>query len=350
MGETEQDHVDRRGFLKALVATGAAAAVTGTGAAILSKHSQQAGTSAVPLTTTSTTAMIMPSVQDSADLAGLRAQLAVAQTENARLQAALAASEHELSLRRQAESNDQSTSEVLQMELQSANQRVTALAGLVALYEQLEDVNLIGTINSGLSAFSARLADLMAETPTLADGIAAGREALQDIEGHIPLLQNGRIWLGQHLDRLNGFYDASRRILEEGAERLGSFLDMLNNWMQEVRKWLPFNLGQRTMNLIEALSRVLGEVPNTLSGLDTNIAQPLDEWLARDGEETTRLQRKLVQPLRARVLAQGEQVVSRVEELEETYQSQLSQPWETAVEQRQAIRQLIADYRSQYQV
>jgi hypothetical protein len=95
-------------------------------------------------------------------------------------------------------------------------------------------------------------------------------------------------------------------MLEEGAERLGSFLEMLNNWLQEVRKWLPFNMGQRSGRYYGSAVSVLGEVPHTLSGLDTNIAQPLDEWLAHDGEETTRLQRKLVQPLRARVLSKGE--------------------------------------------
>lgn len=350
LDEEMEEMVDRRGFIKALAATGAAAAVTGAGIATWQKNPQQIGNlaaTAVPHTVSNT---ILPAASEGLDAAGLRAQLAAAQAENARLQASLVAAEHELSLYRQAEVNGQSATEVLQLELQSANQRMTALAGLVALYEQLEDVNLIGAINSGLAVFSSRLAEMMATTPTLREGIAAGRAALQEVEGHIPLLQNGRIWLGQHLARLGSFYENARRILEEGAERLGSFLEMLNNWVQEIRKWLPFNLGQRTTDLMEALSEVLGEVPHTLSGLDTNIAQPLDEWLADDGEATTRLQRKLVQPLRARVLAQGEQLVGQAEQLEETYQSHLSKPWETAVEQRESIRQLIAEYRTQYEV
>jgi chromosome segregation ATPase len=350
MNEKRDENVDRRGFLKAMAATAAAATVTGVGAAMLGQNTQKATNTALSAVPQTSSAAIMPATQNGPELAALRAQLAAAQTENARLQAALAASEHELSLYRQADSSSQSTTEALQLELQSANQRVTALAGLVALYEQLEGINLVDTVNSGLAALSSRLADLMSETPTLAEGIAAGRVALADLEGHIPLLQNGRIWLNQHLERLSGFYEGARRLLEEGAERLGSFLDMLNNWFQEVRKWLPFNMGQRAADIMEALSRVLAEVPHTLSGLDTNIAQPLDEWLARDGEETTRLQRKLVQPLRARVLSKGEQVVNQAEQLQETYQAHLSQPWETAVEQRQAIRQLIADYRNEHQV
>jgi hypothetical protein len=350
MSKVQDENVDRRGFLKAVAATAAAATVTGVGAAVLNQNSRNAASTPLTAVPQTASSVMMPAAQSGTDLATLRAQLTVAQTENARLQAALAASEHELSLYRQADSSSSSATEGLQLELQSANQRVTALAGLVALYEQLEGINVVDTVNSGLAVLSSRLAGLMAETPTLTEGIAAGRTALQDIESHIPLLQNGRIWLGQHLARVSGFYENARHILEEGAERLGSFLDMLNNWFQEVRKWLPFNMGQRTADILEALSAVLGEVPHTLSGLDTNIAQPLDEWLAHDGEETTRLQRKLVQPLRARVLNSGEQVVGQAEQLQEAYQAHLSQPWETAVEQRQAIRQLIDEYRTEYQV
>jgi hypothetical protein len=350
MSDIENETVDRRGFLKAITATAAAASVTGVGAAILGQNMQKGAGTAISAVPQTSSAVIMPAAHGETELAALRAQLAAAQTENARLQAALAASEHELGMYRQADSSSQSTTEALQLELQSANQRVTALAGLVALYEQLEEINLVDTVNSGLAVLASRLAGLMAETPTLAEGIAAGRIALQEVEGHIPLLQNGRVWLGHHLERLAGFYDGARRLLEEGADRLGSFLEMLNNWFQDVRKWLPFNMGQRAADIMEALSRVLAEVPHTLSGLDTNVAQPLDEWLARDGEETTRLQRKLVQPLRARVLNKGEEIVTQAEQLQEAYQAQLSQPWETAVEQRQAIRHLIADYRTQHQV
>ncbi len=350
MGNLDDEMVDRRGFIKALAATGAAAAVTGVGIATWRGDQAPVGNLVATAVPATSSANILPIAQEGLDAAGLRAQLAAAQAENARLQAALLASEHQLSLYQEAETTGHSAAESLQLELQSANRQVTALTGLVALYEQLEGVNLAGTINAGLALFSGRLAEMAGNAPTLRQGIAAGRDALQEVEGHIPLLQNGRIWLGQHIDRLDGFYDHARRILEEGSERLGSFLEMLNNWVQEIRKWLPFNLGQRTTNLMESLARVLGEVPHTLSGLKTNVAQPLDEWLARDGEETTRLERKLVQPLRARVLTQSEALVSQTEQLEEIYQTQVSQPWESAVARREAVRQLIANYRAEHQV
>jgi hypothetical protein len=350
MSEQQNENVNRRGFLKAIVVTAGAAAATGAGAALWNQQSSLVGERATAAVSHTTSTQILPAVQGGTETAVLRTQLATTQAENARLQAALAAAQHQLSLYEKADGTTQSSTEGLHLELQSANQRVTALAGLVALYEQLENINVVGTVNSGLAVLSTRLADLMAETPTLAEGIAAGQAALADLEGHIPLLQNGRIWLGQHLERLSGFYEAARRLLEEGAERLGSFLDMLNNWFQEVRKWLPFNMGQRAADIMAALSQVLAEIPHTLSGLDTNVAQPLDEWLARDGEETTRLQRKLVQPLRARVLSKGTEVVNQAEQLQTTYQEQLAAPWQTVVEQREAIRELIADYRSQHEV
>ena len=342
----ENETVNRRGFLKAA----AAATVTGVGGVILGQKNSQNGSQNQSIPTTAVSAPPISNHPSTTEATTLQAQLAAAQAENARLQAALAASEHQLSLYQQAEASGQSTSAALQLELQSTNQRVTALAGLVALYEQLDSINVVDTVNSGMAILSSRLSELMADTPTLAAGIMTGRAALEEVEGHIPLLQNGRIWLSQHLDRVSRFYNNARRLLEEGADRLGSFLEMLNNWFQEVRKWLPFNMGQRSADIMAALSDVLAEIPNTLSGLDTNIAQPLDQWLARDGQETTRLQRHLVQPLRTQVLSKGEQLVEQADRLQEAYQDHLSQPWETAVSKRQIIHQLITEYRSEHHV
>jgi hypothetical protein len=94
MSEQQSDNVNRRGFLKALAATAGAAAVTGGGAAIWSQRSQLVGDglqTAVSHSQT-TTAQILPPVAGESEAAILRAQLAAAQAENARLQAALVAS------------------------------------------------------------------------------------------------------------------------------------------------------------------------------------------------------------------------------------------------------------------
>ena len=46
-----------------------------------------------------------------------------------------------------------------------------------------------------------------------------------------------------------------------------------------------------------ALTTLVGETPNTVNGVQQNVAQPLDIWLGSANEEAP-LQRKLVKPMR----------------------------------------------------
>jgi hypothetical protein len=75
MSDLENETVDRRGFLKAITATAAAASVTGVGAAILGQNMQKGAGTAISAVPQTSSAMIMPAVQGETEAATLRAQL-----------------------------------------------------------------------------------------------------------------------------------------------------------------------------------------------------------------------------------------------------------------------------------
>lgn len=332
--------VNRREFLKMASITAVAATATGAGAAVLTRQAI-----APPIPPALLLPEAPPSLSVGQSAAELLAQLASARAENRRLQTELTAAQQRV------DAQGSATAEVVQLraELDTANEQVSLLVGLVALYEQMDEIDLQGVWQVGVTAVSNSLADLVADVPWLQNGIAAGQQALQDMEAHIPLLQNGRIWLEDHRNTLRRYYEGVKSLLETAVAAAGPFIDMLNAWFQDILKWLPFGLGTRAGEIMQSLADLLGEIPYTLSGLDTNIAQPLALWL-EEREGGAPLQQEVIEPLRKEVLAKAEQVAQKAQEIEGVYQNELLQQVETAVASQEIIRALINNYRQEHEI
>ncbi|MEM7118525.1 MAG: twin-arginine translocation signal domain-containing protein [Chloroflexota bacterium] len=351
MATKEQNgNVDRRGFLKAAVATAVAATATGAGAALVTNN---ASTQTAVLATPIPQAPVVQSAQNILaahnDTADLLSRLASAQAENMRLQASLDAAQRQLGSLQTANVDSNAASEALSVELATATEQIGVLSGLVALYEQLDEVDVAATLDQGLTAVSETIGDLVDNTPLLRSSIETGQEVIDEIEAHIPTLEDGRLWLDEHLGQVQGFYNGVQVLLENIVESVGPFLDMLNQWFADVRKWLPFRMGERAAEVMVALTTLVSETPNTVNGVQQNVAQPLDIWLGKANEEAP-LQRKLVKPMRDNLFAEASNTILRAEQVKTSYQGNLAEPMETAVTSQKIIRDLITSYREQHQV
>jgi hypothetical protein len=342
----------RRDFLRALAASATAATALGGGAALLANRLKDA-----PVTTAVISAPpSLPPMQAAiaatpagADTADLLSRLASAQAENLRLQSELDAMQRRLEGLQTASGETGEANAALQTELASANNRVSLLAGLVALYEQLDQLDLSAAVDSGLDVFGGVIDGLIEELPGLEAGIDAGRAALDELDAHLPTMQNGRIWLEGHMARLATFFDAAEQVLEAALESAGSFLQKLNDWFQSILRWVPFGAGRRTAEVMNALVSLLDETPQTIHGLRSNIATPLDLWL-QDEAGDLRLRARLVKPLREQALQPASQVAERARQTRDRYVQDLVEPVRTAARGRGLIREQIAAYRSKYQL
>lgn len=364
--------ISRRSFLKGAALTAVAATATGAGAAILSQKDAvgppviEAITQPTypPLPTSAAAATLAPqpttaavAVQSAAESAvvpsgqneELLANLAQSQADNMRLQAELDALRRELDSVLATAQEQQAAREALGLELEQANNQIGILGGLVALYEQLDDVDLGELLSQGLGAVSSQFDELFQQVPLLSDGIQSGELALAEVEGQLPLLENGRQWLDSQVSKVEGFYSEVEAVLRDAVEAVGSFLEMLENWFEGLKRWLPFNIGAKAINVMAALTTLLGETPHTLSGLNTNVAQPLDFWLARE-EDTPALQRRLIKPLREQVLSRATDTLAKTESVKTAYQIQVVEPVQAALENRRLAREAINAYRQQHQV
>ncbi|MFZ1399593.1 MAG: twin-arginine translocation signal domain-containing protein [Candidatus Promineifilaceae bacterium] len=342
----EEQAVSRRNFIKAAMVTAVAASATGAGAAIYNQN-QNAATvitsapNAAPIVRTAVPP-ISPTDPD------LFTRLAAAQAENVRLQAALEAAQRQLS---NLQSNTQtavSDSEALTMQLGQANEQIGVLAGLIALYDQFASVDVETAVSEGFSNFTGEVEEMLAEMPTLSESIQMGRQALQNFESQVPVLDNGRLWLIDHLAKIENYFASVERLLSEAVERVGPFLQMLTDWFESVKRWLPFGIGQTAAAIMQSITTLIMETPNTLSGLNTNVMQPLDVWLNRDQNNETALNRTLITPLRDDLMPKADNTVSKVQQMDTTYKTVLKEPVETAVSSQRAIRGLIVAYRERH--
>ena len=121
---------------------------------------------------------------------------------------------------------------------------------------------------------------------------------------------------------------------------------MLGDWFATVLKWLPFGMGNTAARVVSALTDLIGETPHTLSGLHTNVSQPLALWVGDvDGEKPLNV--NLVRPLREKTIAQAKQVATHANNLQTDYDAKVVKPTRTALQSRQSVREMIAQYRQQ---
>jgi chromosome segregation ATPase len=342
-----EQQISRRRFIQTAALTAVAATAAGTGAAML------AGKNSAPIVVDSGPVVLPDAAQvvltGNEDLAELFAKLAAAQAENVRLKAELDAAQRNLSAWQDSGANASSQAQTLSAELENSLQEVSVLSGLVALYEQLDEVDVPALLEDGVTAVSQSFDELMSRVPTLTEGMEIGQMALTEFEEQLPLLENGRIWLERNNEKLQAYFDALESLLANAVDSVAPFLEMLTAWFQDIRKWLPFNIGQKAAEVMESATLLLSETPHTISGLRTNVAQPLDQWLAYEDDDI-RVRRNLIKPMREKVLDKAKEVNDQVETVKQVYDSQLAAPWQTAVEQQQTLRQLIAEYRQEHQL
>lgn len=349
--------MNRRGFLKAAALTAVAATATGTGAALLIDQGNQQPTITSVQAPPSLPNTAQTTIQTSQDSSELMSRLAAAQAENVRLQSELSAVQRQLEASQNAlGSENNAVGEAYQGQLEEANSQIDLLAGqvgilggLVALYEQLEGVDLGTVASNGIASVNGVLDELFQNVPSVEEGLLAGQQALSEFEAQVPLVDNGRRWLEGQIEIVNGYYAAVEEALSDAVEIVGSFLQMLNQWFQDVLKWLPFGIGDKAARIMDAMTNLLGETPNTISGVRTNVVQPLNAWFQIE-ENETHLTRRLIKPVRDGALNRAAAAMSQTHSVKNVYDTQLAQPLQTSLEQRNAIKQLIAAYRQEHQI
>ena len=340
--------IDRRRFLLAIAATAAAATATGAGAALL-KKGEPAPVADIPLPAAVTNTQAV--VTSGGEMAGLAADLIAAQADNIRLQAELDAAQRRLAAIENASGSSGSTITNLQNELADAGNRLGVLSGLIALYEQLDEIDLNSVLVGGLTAVEGAFVELTDELPSLEEGLTLGQQALQQLEDELPTMSAARGWLDTQMERLGGFYGGVLVALADVVDEAGDFLQMLGRWFADVLDWLPFGMGDKASRIMAALTNMLSETTATMNGYSANAGVHLDRWLKPEqAGAPLPLQTQLVQPLRDKALAPAGSLANKATAAKAAFKANLVDPANYTLANQALLRDQIAAYRTTHKL
>jgi multidrug efflux pump subunit AcrA (membrane-fusion protein) len=264
-------------------------------------------------------------------------QLTAASAQNAQLAGAVNAAQQEAS-------DLKAKLAAAQTALDAVNKRLARSQDLIGLYNQLDGVGLDGVVATGLGVVSGALAGVAGPAALLRDGVDAAHGLLTNFEQVLPHFNSAMAWLGEQVVKTKVALWAVESAAQQAANStLSGVTAVFGGFVSFVLDHLPFNIGAN-------VRQTLSEVQTLLTGVTTLSDQAADQVLLKisryvdDGPQGW--QQALVTPLRTNTLAPAGQVLAAVSGASDAFHSSLNQPTQAALQQRQALRDQIANFRS----
>ncbi len=230
---------------------------------------------------------------------------------------------------------------------QSAEEELERLRGLVALYEQLERVGLDAILQTGLLALTAPLELLELGTVGLRNGLESLETALLRVEVSFPAIQQGIIWVEDQVSAVAGLLQRVEDAVGKALDRASPITAALGDLVNYVLDRLPFGAGEKVREALDRISELVGSVPELVEGLNTHLLEPLrEDWFST--EEGEGIGGRLIEPLVSVLLNPLEEHLDNLATLLATWESKLSGPVQTAIEERHGLIEQIDRYREQH--
>ena len=236
----------------------------------------------------------------------------------------------------------------LEAQLDETTKTRAAALGLVALYEQLEDVDIRQTFQTGINAVGAAWDEFVEDIPAASEGLVQASAMIGEFDGQIPLFQSARTWLAVRLELLRRDNNIMQEILSGFADPVGPLLEMLGRWFDDVRKWVPSRFLETANQVIDSLMATVSGVPVTVDGAQATVASALDGWFAEDAEDVDGnpiIRNRLFRPLTDKTLPSALTVLQKTSIAKQKYEADLVTQVAESLNRQQTIAAQILDYR-----
>ncbi len=266
------------------------------------------------------------------EVALLNNQIGAATGENDQLSILLKASQDE-NLRLKQQVSD------LQGQVSTTETKLADANTVLSLYDQLEAVGLDDLAHNGLQSFAGALAVAVGLLPATATGVATARTLLDQFEAQLPDLKGGVSWLAERVLNLKvGLFSLETAANALAGVTAGGVSAAFGGFAKYIVGYLPFDIGRKIQEAMSA-TQTLVDSNSTLAGdVDQKVFEKLSPHFS-DGPANVKV--KVIDPVRAQGLQPAGELVNAVSQTDATYQSQLAQPLQTALDQRAQLRQQI---------
>lgn len=233
-------------------------------------------------------------------------------------------------------------------ELAQAKQDIARLWGLVRLHEKLDETGLEQVVLSGMAAFGAGLGALAGAVEAVQTGIKAVQDGLIKLDTVLPTIRASLAWL----EGLIGDLDRRVHLLEDAIGRAVNQVSPITQALDDVWKSilavLPPVTSARIKEVLDRVGEIVTFIPRATGDINLKVLTPFRTgWLP---EGPSGLTGWLIEPFNAKLLGPLQALLGQWSELARRWESDLTVPAKAAINRRDAIRQEIADYRSQHRL
>jgi hypothetical protein len=271
----------------------------------------------------------------------LDADLAAATSQNAQLANAITVAQQET-----LTAKTQLTE--AQAKLQTAEARLAQYQGLIALYDQLDNIGLDALAQDGLKSAAAGLTTALGVLPLVQTGVQTANSLLDDFEKLLPHFNAAFTWLSEQMIKLKlNLHTLEKAAKTTLAEAATGVVAVFGGFIKFVLDYLPFNIGEQTRAAFGAAQTVIVNISDVAAQSDAKVFEQVWRYV---GGGPNSWEKQLVKPLREQTLAPASQLASAVEQAHATFNTALQTPMQSALEQRAALKARINEQRTLHQL
>jgi hypothetical protein len=218
------------------------------------------------------------------------------------------------------------------------------LRGLLALYENLEQVGIDALLSTGVAALSLSLEGLQTGVTVLEKGVGLVDAGVSGFERSFSSIRGGLILVEGLFASLETRVEQLQETMREVQEFVAPVSDAVGSLLSSLVERIP-GVGPATLDALDRISELTGALPDAIGEVRSRLVEPLREDWFTDDEESG-LKGELLNPLQEELLEPLETFLGDLADAIDQWQGELVDPVEEALTEREVIKRQIADYKT----
>ena len=223
---------------------------------------------------------------------------------------------------------------------------LTKLRALVALYEQLEKVGLDAILQTGMNVVRGALDTIKGGVNLMRSGVTTAETALRNFQTMLDGLQSVAHAAEQVLNDLAQKFHAAEGLVIAVLGTALPLADSIAGFFNTLLDKIPFGVGDNIRNAAKALTDLVRAIPTTIDTLTNHLLKTLQDYFF-PASGTPAVKSSLIDPITNNMLEPLKKLLDDTDTLVSRWEIDFTQPVLSALDQRDKIRQEIAQYKQQ---
>ncbi len=223
---------------------------------------------------------------------------------------------------------------------------VEKLRGLIALYETLDKIGIDAIISGAMSAFGGALDTLRGGVGLLSSGLTAAEDVISSFRNTFASIRDGLSAAEGAVSGLASLLTQAETWLGQATQAARPVLEQVRQFFDDLLSKIPFGVGDNMRKAIDALVGLVGAIPGAILQVNTRLLEPLRTgWFSDDNAKN--IQGALLDPITQNVLDPLSKFLGEVDQALARWRTDVTMPVQSALDQRADVRKQIAEYKKQ---